>query len=177
MWTGTDDICAAVPSASAGESHWRSGVVMVWCKRLVFLAALTLLAALVVFSSCTDETEQEPTPAPEPTPIPTQTPDPTPVPATPTPQPPTPTPTFVAQPAPAPTPTPIPTPRPAPTPTPEVVEAVLAAYSSEAFDFSFDYPQDWGADGGRQADNGNHHWPGRGSGRADPHPDLAPERP
>ncbi len=116
---------------------------MVWSKRLVFLAALTLLAALVVFSSCTDESEQDPTPVPEPTPLPTPTPDPTPVPATPTPQPPTPTPTVVAQPAPAPTPRPAPVATPTPAATPEVVEAVLAAYSSEAFDFSFDYPQDW----------------------------------
>lgn len=124
-------------------------MVKVWSKRLVLLASLTLIAALVVFSSCTDETEQEPTPAPSPTPVPTQAPDPTAPPETPTPQPADPTPT--PRPAPTPTPTPRPAPTPAPTPTPEVVEAALATYESSAFDFSFAYPGDWQLSGeGRQ---------------------------
>ena len=119
----------------------------VWSKRLILLASLTLFAALVAFSSCTGETEQEPTPAPMPTPVPTQAPAPTAVPATPTPQPtqPTPTPTFVARPAPTdtPRPAPTPTPRPAPTPTPEVVEESFATFTSDLFNFSFEYPENW----------------------------------
>ena len=74
-----------------------------------------------------------------PTPAPTPVPDPTVAPATPVPEPAPPVPT----PVPEPTPTPPPAPTPTPTPTPEVVEEVFASYASEAFDFSFEYPQDW----------------------------------
>ncbi len=114
--------------------------------KLFFLAALVALAGAFLLSACTDEPEPEPVATVQPTPVPTAAPtaeptaEPTPRPPTPTPKPqPTPTPTFVAPPPSTPTPVP---PTPTPEPTAEPVE-VLATFESEAFDFSFEYPESW----------------------------------
>ncbi len=115
----------------------------VWKAKLILVACLAALVGALLLSACTDETDPEPdvpvAPTPVPTAAPTAVPEPTPVPPTPVPTP-VPTPTSVPQPTPTPTPVP---PTPTPEPTPEPVQEVLASYSSEAFDFSFDYPDAW----------------------------------
>lgn len=117
----------------------------VWKWNLMLVACVAALFGALLLSACTDEPDPGPDasilPTPVPTAAPTAVPDPTPVPPTPVPTPaPQPTPTSVPQPAPTPTPVP---PTPTPEPTPEPVQDVLASYASEAFDFSFDYPETW----------------------------------
>lgn len=108
--------------------------------RLALVACLALLAATAVFVACESEPDPVPVPTatPIPTPAPTPEPSPTVVPPTPVPPPPQPTPTATFVPRPAPTPTAAP---PTPEPTPE--PPTIATYASEAFDFSFDYPESW----------------------------------
>ena len=123
-------------------------MVKSWNMKLALLAMVVALFGALPIAACTDEPESEQTAAAEPTPVPTAAPiavptaEPTQAPATPTPAPapqPTPTPTFVARPVATATPVP---PPPIPEPTPEPV-AVLATFASEAFDFSFEYPESW----------------------------------
>ncbi|MDE2803087.1 MAG: tetratricopeptide repeat protein [Chloroflexota bacterium] len=114
-----------------------------WKAKLILVVCLAALVGALLLSACTDEPDPVPDVPVVPTPVPTAAPtavqEPTPVPPTPVPTP-APTPTSV----PLPTPTPVPpTPMPTPEPTPEPVQEVLASYSSEAFDFSFDYPEPW----------------------------------
>ena len=122
-------------------------MVKAWNMKLALLVMVVALFGALLMTACTDEPEPEPTAA-EPTPVPTAAPtavptaEPTQVPAT---------------------PTPAPAPRPAPTPTfrreghpdtgaaasrdahagPGEVEAALAEFSSDLFDFSFEYPEGW----------------------------------
>lgn len=117
----------------------------VWNVWLGLLVVATALFGTVLLAACTDEPDPEPVETAVPTPVPTAAPtaeptaEPTPVPAEPSPTPtPRPAPT-VAPPSPTPSPAP---PRPTPEPTPASVE-VLATFESEAFDFSFDYPESW----------------------------------
>ena len=117
----------------------------VWNLRLALLLIVTALFGTVLLAACTDESDPEPVETAVPTPVPTAAPtaeptaEPTTVPAEPSPTPtPRPVPT-VAPPSPTPTPAP-PTPTPEPTPAPA---EVLATFESEAFDFSFEYPESW----------------------------------
>ena len=122
-------------------------MVKAWNMKLALLVMVVALFGALLMTACTDEPEPEPTAA-EPTPVPTAAPtavptaEPTQVPATPTPAPaprPAATPTSVARA----TPTPVPPPPATPTPAPVEVEAALAEFSSDLFDFSFEYPEGW----------------------------------
>ena len=118
----------------------------VWNVWLGLLVVATALFGTVLLAACTEEPDPEPIETAVPTPVPTAAPTATTVPEPPAPEPtpaPQPTPTFVAPPAPTTTPVPTPpTPVP-PTPTPEPVQEVIATFTSEAFDFSFEYPESW----------------------------------
>lgn len=114
--------------------------------KLALLVVVVALFGALMLSACTDETEPEPVTTAEPTPVPTAAPT-----AVPTAEP-TPEPTQAPAPTPAPTPTPMvvaptatppPAPTPTPEPTPEVVEEAILTYTSDAFDFSFEYPESW----------------------------------
>ena len=122
-------------------------MVKAWNMKLALLVMVVALFGALLMTACTDEPEPEPTAA-EPTPVPTAAPtavptaEPTQVPATPTPAPapqPAATPTSVARA----TPTPVPPPPATPTPAPVEIEAALAEFSSDLFDFSFEYPEGW----------------------------------
>ena len=122
-------------------------MVKAWNMKLALLVMVVALFGALLMTACTDEPEPEPTAA-EPTPVPTAAPtavptaEPTQVPATPTPAPaprPAATSTSVARA----TPTPVPPPPATPTPAPVEVEAALAEFSSDLFDFSFEYPEGW----------------------------------